>query len=254
MVNEFKIYFKSSENMSEVDSNAVKTVITSPPYWDLKNYLVENQIGYNEKYDEYHNRLNKVWKECYRILKENGSIWINITFRFYEGKLYLIPFDIINNMENLGFIYLGAFIWHKPSGIPSSSKNLSNHFEYILFFVKNTNKFKFNDNELWNDDYGFLGNGKIGNVWRIVKKAGTVGKEIPHPAIYPNELVERIIKITSKENDVILDPFLGSGTTLISSVNINRRFKGYEINDKEYKKIIKLRIESELKNELTRYL
>jgi DNA modification methylase len=243
MDNIYRIYFKTSENMKEVKDDTIKTVITSPPYWDLKNYLTEGQIGFNETYEEYLKRLETVWKECYRILKTDGSVWININYRFYQKKLYLIPYDIIKSMQNIGFIYKGSFMWHKPSGIPSSPKNLSNHFEYVLVFVKDKEAFQFNDKDLWKDDYGLLKEGEIANSWRIVKKAGNIGKT-PHPAIYPNELVERIVRITSEEGDYILDPFLGSGTTLIASRKLNRSCIGYELNDKEYKELIVHRIGS----------
>lgn len=242
MNNQYKIYFKTSENMQEVKNETIKTIVTSPPYWDLKNYLIEEQIGYDETYEAYIRRLEKVWQECYRILRKDGSIWININYRFYKKKLYLIPFDIIKSMIKIGFIYNGAFIWHKPSGIPSSPKNLSNHFEYILLFIKSNKSFQFNEKNLTYDDYGILEDNKIGNSWRIVKKAGSIGKSIPHPAIYPDELVERIVKLTSKEGDYILDPFLGSGTTLIVSRKLKRSCIGYELNNKEYKKLIEHRI------------
>lgn len=242
MKQEYKIFFKTSENMNEVKSKTIKTIITSPPYWDLKNYLTKNQIGYKETYEEYLKRLDKVWKECFRILRPNGSIWININSRTYKKKIFLIPFDIIKSMKKIGFIHRGSFIWHKPSGIPSSPKNFSDHFEYVLFFVKNNNLFKFNNKNLWGDDYGLLEDRKIGTSWRIVKKAGSVGKDIPHPAIYPDELVERIIKLTSNEREIILDPFLGSGTTLVVSRRLNRSCIGYELNDREYKKLIKIRL------------
>lgn len=241
MNKKYKIYFKNSENMNDVENNFIKTIVTSPPYWNLKNYLVKGQIGFEETYEEYLKRLEKVWRECYRVLRNDGSIWININYRFYKKQLYLIPFDIIKNMEKVGFKFNTSFIWHKPSGIPASPKNLSDHFEYVLFFTKK-NDFYFNNKELWGDDYKILEKGKIGDVWRIVKKAGSVGKDIPHPAIYPDKLVERIIMLTSKENDIILDPFLGSGTTLIASRKLNRSCIGYELNNKEYKKLIKKRV------------
>lgn len=244
MNNNYKIYFKTSENMGDVKNNTIKTIITSPPYWDLKNYLTEGQIGYNETYEEYLKRLGKVWKECYRILKKDGSAWININYRVYQKKLYLIPYDILKSMLDIGFTYKGAFIWHKPSGIPSSPKNLSNHFEYVLFFVKDNEAFKFNDENLWKDDYGLLKDSEIGNSWRIVKKAGNIIGKMPHPAIYPDELVERIIRLTSKEGDTMLDPFLGSGTTLIASRKLKRSCIGYELNNKEYKELITKRIGS----------
>ena len=246
MKTEYKIYFKTSENMGDVKAESVKTIITSPPYWDLKNYLVKGQIGYDESYEEYLKRLEKVWEECYRVLKKEGSVWVNINYRFYKKQMYLIPFDIIKSMKRIGFVYEGSFIWHKPSGIPASKKNFGDHFEYVLFFIKG-NSFKFNEKNLWRDDYGLLEKG-IGNSWRIVKKAGSVGKDIPHPAIYPDELVRRIILLSSKKGDIILDPFLGSGTSLITSKKLGRGSVGYELNDQEYKNLIKLRLDNELED------
>ena len=73
-----RVHFKSSEKMEEVKKESVQCVVTSPPYWDLKNYNVDGQIGYKESYEEYHSRLETVWKECYRILKKDGSFWINV--------------------------------------------------------------------------------------------------------------------------------------------------------------------------------
>jgi len=243
-----KIYFKSSENMSEVKNGVIKTIITSPPYWNLKNYLNEGQIGYKETYNKYLLRLEKVWEECFRVLKKDGSIWININTRVYKKIPHVIPYDIIKSMEKVGFFYKNCFMWHKPSGIPAPPNNLSDHFEYVLFFTKSKKDFRFNNEILWDDDYGLLNKGELGNSWRIVKKAGSIGKKIIHPAIYPKELVRRIILLSSIKNDIILDPFLGSGTTLIVSKELQRGSIGYELNNQEYRKLIELRIGENLDN------
>lgn len=243
--NLFNIYYKTSEKMTEVNSNSVKTIITSPPYWNLKNYRKKAQIGYDETYQRYLERLQIVWKECFRVLREDGSIWININYRTRKKQFYNIPYDIIKSMQKIGFKFQETFIWHKPSGIPSPPNNLSNHFEFLLFFTKENMKFEFKDVS-WPDSYDLLKEGEIGNIWRVIKKGGNLNRFIKHPATYPNELVEKIVKITSIENDLILDPFLGSGTTLIASVNLKRQFSGFEINNSEYKKIIEFRIKNEL--------
>ena len=252
-MNKYQIFYTSSEKMNEIKDKEIKSIITSPPYWHLKNYQTDEQIGYDETYEEYLNRLEKVWKECYRILKDDGSIWININYRHYKKQFYNIPYDFVKSLEKIGFKFQELFIWHKPSGIPASPKNLSDHFEHILFFTK-SKKFKFNKKELWEDMYGLLDKNKIGNSWRIVKKGGNLNKFNKHPAAYPTELVEKIVKISSEKNDTILDPFLGSGTTLIGAVKLNRNFKGFEINNKEYKEIIEYRIKNEIKNDINHYL
>jgi hypothetical protein len=88
------VYFSSSENMKDIENNKVSLMVTSPPYWDLKDYFKEGQIG-QESYQEYLLRLNNVWSETFRVLKNNGSMWININTRTKNKKPILIPNDII---------------------------------------------------------------------------------------------------------------------------------------------------------------
>lgn len=242
-----KIHFKSSENMNEVISESVQCIVTSPPYWDLKNYNVEGQIGYKESYQKYHKRLEKVWNECYRVLKKDGSFWINVSSKMYNYDTYLIPLDIIKSLNNIGFYLKDIIIWHKSSGIPSSDKRLSQHFEYILFFVKDKNNFKFRKESLESIvDYKIETLTSIGNVWNIKKKAGSIGKDVPHPAIYPVEMVRRIIKVSTDKNDIVLDPFLGSGTTTLTAMELYRNSIGYELNKKDYKPLIEQRIKNNI--------
>lgn len=238
------IHNQSSEDMKNVvEDESVQTIVTSPPYWDLKNYKNNNQIGYKESYEEYHNRLNKVWNECYRVLKKDGSIFINVNTLTKNKNMILIQKDIIKHMQSIGFILKDVIIWTKPSGIPNPNL-LSDHFEYIMWFVKDINSYKVYNHELPKDYLveGLEGNG---NVWSMFRKAGNIAKKLPHPAIYPNELVNRCVLLTTKEGDTILDPFLGSGTSLIESINLSRSFIGFEIN-LDYMDIIQHRIDNEI--------
>ena len=240
------IVFKSSESMSAIKNNSIKSIITSPPYWNLKDYFKKGQIG-QEDYKTYIKRMCKVWKECYKKLSSNGTLWININLRVNMGKLIPIPKDFIDSCIEIGFYYKGIFIWHKSSGIPTSSKNIGDHYEFVLIFTK-CEKYIININQLLTfNDYknSFINNGCI---WNINKKAGSVGKKTIHPAIYPNELVDRLIKISTSVNDNILDPFLGSGTTVISALNLNRNCIGYEYNE-GFKNLIQDRIKNELIND-----
>lgn len=199
------INFGTSENMDTVKDGSIKTVVTSPPYWDLKDYLKSGQIG-QESYLDYLQRLSNVWKQCYKKINENGSLWININTRVKNGMPILIPFDIINQCKKIGFYYKGIFIWHKSSSIPTNNKNISDNYEYVLVFSKNKNFSLKKQIQLKIEDYK---NNNIngGTFWNINRKAGSIGKKFIHPAIYPNELVERIVELSSEENDFILDPF-----------------------------------------------
>lgn len=229
--------------MSKICDNSVKLIVTSPPYWDLKNYYKENQIG-QESYEKYADRMYTVWQECYKKLSQDGSLWVNINVRVRENKPIYIPKLFIEQCKKIGFTFYEMLIWHKSSGIPTNAKNIVDRHEYVLIFLKSEKtiiqSFRINKyNDYKNDDL----NG--GFIWNINRKAGSVGKKTIHPAIYPTELVNRIIKASTKEGDVVLDPFLGSGTSLIAALNNNRNFIGYEYNE-GFKGLMLDRFENEI--------
>lgn len=237
-----KVVWGTSENMSLIENGSIDVVVTSPPYWDLKDYFKKGQIG-QESYQTYLDRLFKVWKGCYEKLTPNGSLWLNINVRVKDNKVILIPRDFIIQCRKIGFHYKGILIWHKSSGIPVHNKNIVDRFEYVLIFSKSPSltldkafySFKDYKNEKING----------GVFWNINRKAGSVGKHFIHPAIYPNELVSRIVVATTSQNQFVLDPFLGSGTTLIASILQHRSCIGYEYNE-GFKDLILSRINNEI--------
>lgn len=237
------VYFGSSENLSVLQNHSIKHAVTSPPYWDLKDYFKEGQIG-QESYEKYLDRLKNVFNETYEKLDSNGSFWLNINLRRKQGKVTLNPKDIINLFKKIGYYYKGIIIWHKSSGIPSGDSNLVDRFEYMFLFSKNED-YTVNYNQFLSiKDYQNENlNGKA--FWNINRKAGSVGKGYEHPAIYPNRLVERSILCNSNENDYIFDPFLGSGTSLIATHNMKRNFIGFEYNE-VFKELIEHRMEREV--------
>jgi len=237
-----KIIWGTSENMSEIANEAVDLVVTSPPYWDLKNYFKEGQIG-QESYPKYLDRMYKVWNECYNKLAHNGSMWVNINIRVKNNKPILLPKDFIKQCKKIGFYYKGILIWHKSSGIPTHDKNIVDRHEYVLIFSKSPD-LALNDKIYSFSDYkNKTING--GLFWNINRKAGSVGKHYIHPAIYPNDLVTRIVETSTKEQQNVLDPFLGSGTTLIASVLADRNCCGYEYNE-GFRNLIVDRIQNEI--------
>lgn len=240
-----KVVFNTSENMNKIKDKTVKLVVTSPPYWDLKDYFKENQIG-KEDYNTYSERMYKVWQECYKKLKSDGSMWININVRVRENKPIYLPKLFIKQCKEIGFKLRGILIWHKSSGIPTNKKNIVDRHEYVLIFTKgekNTIK------SFYINKYSDYKNDKLngGLIWNINRKAGSVGKKTIHPAIYPTELINRIIDLSTEEEDLVLDPFLGSGTSLIAALNNNRNFIGYEFNE-GFKDLMNNRFENEINN------
>lgn len=240
-VNNFTVYFKTSESMNNL-KESIDLMVTSPPYWDIKNYLKEGQIG-QESYSDYLKRLKKVWKQTYNHLSESGTIWININTIFKNKRVVLIPYDIIQQCLSIGYKFQRIIYWHKSSGIPTNGKNLSDHFEYILVFSK-SDEFIINK-----PDFNFYLNEyfKNSNIWNINRKAGAIGKNYVHPAVFPVEMINTIIKIGTQENSFVLDPFLGSGTSLISAIKTHRNFIGYEFNE-DFKSLIEYRLSNETSN------
>ena len=237
-----KVIWGTSEHMLGVEDGSVDVIVTSPPYWDLKDYFKKGQIG-QESYNTYLNRLERVWKGCYDKLADSGSFWLNINVRVKDNKVILIPRDFIAQCRKIGFHYKGILIWHKSSGIPVHSKNIVDRFEYVLVFSKSAS-LTLNPSFYEYSDYK---NEKIngGVFWNINRKAGSVGKHFIHPAIYPNELVARIVESTTSKHQLVLDPFLGSGTTLIASLNKYRSCIGYEYYE-GFKDLILSRISNEV--------
>jgi len=247
-----KVIFDTCETMQKIDNNSVTLIVTSPPYWNLKNYFKEAQIG-KEDYNTYLNRLRTVWQESYRILSNAGSMWININIRTKSRNPILIPSEIINQCTEIGFKLRDIIIWHKSSGIPTRSKNLVDRHEYFLWFTK-TNKFKFVEENIENiRDYK---NETIncGNIWNINRKAGSIAENFIHPAIYPIKLVDRVIELCTVKGDLIVDPFLGSGTSMLSALAKERNFIGYEYNEQFYE-LIKYRAKRQnIKESLIEYI
>lgn len=227
-INKSTIVFGTAETMDVPANASVKLIVTSPPYWNLKDYFKDGQIG-QESYETYLHRMKKVWQQCYNKLCNGGSLWININIRVSKESVVLIPKSFISICKDIGFCYKGIFIWHKSSGIPTGNKNIVDRHEYILVFSKGPLHLKQELLNSFSDYKNKIINGGV--FWNINRKAGSIGKKYIHPAIYPDELVRRIILASTNSGDLVLDPFLGSGTTLIAAIKEDRYSVGYEFNE-----------------------
>jgi len=254
MQTEHKFYFQDSRELSFLEDNSIHLIVTSPPYWDRKDYGHEDQIGYNQTYEEYLNNLDAVWSECYRVIHPGCKMCVNIgdyycsTKDYGRYKIISIESDIIIACERLGFDLVSKIIWQKISRCrPSGGCNLMGSiyyprngivkldFEYILIFkklgkapkvpkeIKERSKLSLNE---WTTYFS--------GHWRI---PGT--RNDSHPASFPIELPKRLIKMYSFINEVIFDPFLGSGNTSLAALLTKRNSIGSEINKKKYWPVIK---------------
>lgn len=286
----------SLSELKQFPSESIDLVVTSPPYYNLRNYQELKQIGTEKTPQYYIKNLINVFRECKRIIKKTGSIWINIADS-YNGNKSLIGIPerfVIAMQDDLDLIRRNTIIWYKPSCIPSSIKDrFTINFEYFYFFVKEQKYFfdtqyepmksdimkelnrpKYNYNSIkdyssnkvqvpsdiklrilnkWKEKHHKFGGNKYPSNQDSVQNATYSGKDwIPnetlerikrtvwsintpnntesHFATYPEELIEIPIKACTKENYIVLDPFLGSGTTAIKAQKMKRYYVGIDIN------------------------
>ncbi|WP_457571060.1 DNA-methyltransferase [Desulfovulcanus sp.] len=239
-----KIFCKSSEMMSELPDNSVHLMITSPPYNVSKEY------DQNLSLEEYLDFLKRVWKETYRVLVPGGRVCINVA---NLGRKPYIPLHsyIIESMQEIGYLMRGEIIWNKASSaspstawgswMSAANPVLRDIHEYILIFSKQTfsRKKQKKENTILKEQ--FLEWTK--SVWTF---PAVSAKKIGHPAPFPTELPYRLIQLYSFKGDVVLDPFVGSGSTCLAALKANRRYIGYDINEK-YIKLAENRIKSFLR-------
>lgn len=265
MNNWAKIIIGDSRKMIEVENNSIDLVVTSPPYWHIKDYGVEGQIGYGQSLHEYLKDLYRVWKECYRILKPGRRLCINIGDQFARSIIYgrykIIPLhaEFIAQCEDIGFDYMGSIIWQKKTTMNTTGgANVMGSYPYP-------------PNGMIEIDYEFIlifkKPGKGERISKEIKEKSKLTKEewkeyfyghwyfggarqIEHEAMFPEELPKRLIKMYTFVGDTVLDPFLGSGTTVKAALNLNRNAIGYEINEK-FLEIIKEKLG--LKQSLLRF-
>jgi DNA modification methylase len=248
-----KVIIGDAREMREVPDQSVHLIVTSPPYWQLKDYGTPGQIGFDDTYEAYINNLSLVWHECRRVLHPGCRLCINIGDQFarsvYYGRYKIIPIrtEIIKFCESDGFDYMGAIIWRKVTTCNTTGgavvmgsfpypRNgiLKLDYEFILIFkkygeapkaskaVKEASKMT---TEEWNEYFS--------GHWTFPGE-----KQKKHLAMYPEELPRRLIRMFSFVGDSVLDPFLGSGTTSLAARKFDRHSIGYEINP-DFVKVIK---------------
>ena len=255
----------SLTKIDEISSDSVQTVVTSPPYWGLRNYDNDDQLGQESSPEKFVSNLVNLFNKIKRVLKDDGTVWINIGDTFFgakgghcdknsitnsstgceyrqkraappkhkylkDGDLSGVPWMFAIEMQRNGWYLKQDIIWNKPNPMPEAVNNrcVKSH-EYIFLFTKKK-QYYFNADAIKINDV------RRGSVWTF----NTASLKEAHFAVFPNDLPALCIKAGSREGDIVLDPFLGSGTTALVAQKLGRKWIGIELNPK-YIEIIKRR-------------
>lgn len=234
-----------ARQMAELNNESVHLAVTSPPYWQIKDYGARGQIGYGQSLHEYLYDLGRVWTECFRVLQPGRRLCVNIGDQFARALIYgrykIIPLhaEVIAQCQAAGFDYLGAIIWQKKTTMNTSGGAVvmgsfphppngivELDYEYILLFKKPGPPPKVSPqikaaSEINKEEWKqlFAGHWTFGGA-----------RQTLHEAMFPEELPRRLIRMFSFVGETVLDPFLGSGTTAKVALDLDRSAIGYEIN------------------------
>lgn len=258
------------EVLKQIPDDSIDMCVTSPPYWGLRDYGVDSDLGTEIDPKVYINNLCNVFDDVYRVLKKDGTLWVNIADSYFrnggkskgknpnakvgntkngiqkgnckvpkgykEKSLALIPQRFVVEMSERRWIVRNEVIWHKPNAMPQPVKDrFVNDYESVFLFSKQK-KYKFN-----------IQKENVTGIERIKRATWFINtkpnKVISHIAPFPEQLVEHCILSGSDEGNVVMDIFMGSGTTGVVAKKLNRNYIGIELNN-EYVKIAKERIEN----------
>ena len=245
--------------MESMPEKSVNTIVTSPPYNLNKCYGEYND---NCSFSEWEELIDRVAKAAHRILTDNGSFLLNVSPVPDKKTKEIIPLDAIAYFvfKKHGYYLRNSIVWHF-NNMQNCTNRLSGRWEAILWFVKDINNYQFNLDDIripyitkndkrlvggvgrnptdtWNFDLPESDFWYFDRVNNMTKNKLGISE---HPCVFPTTMIERIIKMTTKEGEVVLDPFLGSGTTGKMAILNNRNFIGIEL-DENYYNIAKERI------------
>ena len=265
--------------LSEFEAESVQTCVTSPPYWQLRDYGCTSELGGEETPEKFVESLVGVFEEVRRVLKKDGTLWLNLGDTYVGGGGYCptapsnqqgskqstnrgakakarpvpegykkkdligIPWMTAIALRKKGWFLRADVIWDKPNGFPENVTDRPSRTHEYVFLLSKSEKYYY-DHKAILEPSADGGTRICRAVWEIAKTNFSGA----HFAVFPEKLVERCLLATSRENDLVIDPFLGSGTTGVVSQKIGRQFVGIDLNE-SYCQMAKTRIEAiEAKN------
>ena len=237
-------------------TGTVQTVVTSPPYWSLRDYDDEGQIGRDDSLLDYLASVVQVFEQLRRVLTQDGTVWLNVGDTYTSGNrryrapdrknraramsvrpvtpdglkpkdLIGVPWRLAFALQSAGWWVRSEVIWHKPNAHPESVRDRPTKSHETVFLLSKNQNYFYDINAVRGP------NGRrLRTTWDIPTepRKRKYAKETDHPAVMPMTLAKRCVKITSRPGDVVLDPYAGSGTTLIAARDLGRKWVGVELN------------------------
>lgn len=255
--------------LAELPSEIADCIVTSPPYFKQRDYGVDDQVGDEQTSDAYVERLVAIFREARRVLRSTGTLWLNLGDKFEDGNLLGLPWRVAIALNADGWRLRADIIWHKPNAMPHSAKNRPTiDHEYLFMFSKSADYF-YDADAIREPHVTFTENSKMrGGRSHFGKVNGTPEKgknggssnlhsgrwdqafhplgrnkrtvwSVPlskfrdsHFAVFPEKLIQPCVLAGCPKGGLVLDPFLGSGTTAVVATVNARHFLGIEINPK----------------------
>ncbi len=247
----------AGRSMRLLPAESIQTVVTSPPYWSLRDYDIENQIGRNDDLKDYIQSIVEMFGELWRVLKEDGTVWLNVGDAYTSGNrryrapdrknrframsvrpptpeglkpkdLIGLPWRLAFALQDAGWWLRSEVIWYKPNAHPESVRDRPTKAHETVFLLSKSQDYYYNLESI----KGPRGR-RLRTLWDIPTEPARFSYNgnghVDHPAVMPLALARQCIAITSQENSIVLDPYAGSGTTLLAAQELGRRWVGIEL-------------------------
>lgn len=236
--------------LRQLPSKSVQSIITSPPYWGLRDYQLDGQIGLEDSLPQYINKLVTVFSECKRVLRDDGIFWLNIGDGYTSGNrrwrapdkknparamsvrpdtpdglkpkdLLGVPWRLAFALQDDGWYLRSEVIWHKPNAMPESVKDRPTRAHEHMFMLTKNEKYYYDKQAILEDN---------GRNRRTIWNINTEPYPGAHFATFPKKLIEPCILASTRPGEFVLDPFFGSGTAGVVAESLGRKYVGIELN------------------------
>lgn len=241
--------------LKRLPSRSVRTIVTSPPYWGLRDYGIEGQIGLENSLDDFIEQLVAVFREARRVLANDGTLWLNIGDSYTSGNrgwrapdkknparamsvrpetpvglkpkdLIGVPWRLAFALQADGWFLRSDIIWNKPNAMPESVKDRPTRSHEYMFLFSKQEQYLYNCESVMEDRDDGVGKRNRRSVWSV----NTEPFREAHFATFPPALIRPCVLAGSKPGDYVLDPFFGSGTVGLVCEQLRRNFIGIELN------------------------